>query len=74
MKKKSQFIFLSKTANPSAILKFAYFYREKRSTLAEIVEQLQEREAAQVWRFVLCISSKYSVCKYSQCLFALYIQ
>lgn len=26
-------------------------YREKRSTLAEIVEQLQEREAAQVWRF-----------------------
>lgn len=28
---------------------FFFFYREKRSTLAEIVEQLQEREAAQVW-------------------------
>lgn len=32
--------------------KLHFLYREKRSTLAEIVEQLQEREAAQVWTFV----------------------
>lgn len=31
------------------------FYREKRSTMAEIVEQLQEREAAQVRRLMLCV-------------------
>lgn len=32
-----------------------FFHREKRTTLAEIVEQLQEREAAQVWRFMCSV-------------------
>lgn len=37
---------------PAGFSNLHVFHREKRSTMAEIVEQLQEREAAQVCFFV----------------------